>query len=150
MTGRPGLRLWFHRPGTSILAPSICTKEPPQPARRRLGHKPSISICRWTPLCSFSHQHGSILKDPWLVLGGVLPDVSNPNIILYDFINSHLYLIKNEYVKLDETCPDTQCHFKVYLLNVVDVMKCLTSTLQETQYTAYRCYNNSFKYFKTS
>ena len=41
-------------------------------------------------------------------------------------------LIWNEYVKLDETCQDTQGRFKANLLNVMNVLGRLTYKLPET------------------
>ena len=88
-------------------------------------------------LDSFWLNEGSFLKDPWLVLGDVCPDVSNPNIIVFDFRISYINFIKNEHIKLDETCQDTQGHFKANLLNVTDVIGCLISKLHETCKTDY-------------
>ena len=50
---------------------------------------------------------GSFLKDPLMVLGDICPDVSNPNMLVYDFSTCHMNFIQNELVKLDETCIDT-------------------------------------------
>ena len=57
-----------------------------------------------------------------MVLGDVFSDVSNPNKTLYEFMNSYMNFIKNEHVKLDETCIDTQGCFKAKHLNVMDVL----------------------------
>ena len=56
-----------------------------------------------------------------MVLGDVCPDVSNPNMIVYEFITSHMNFTQNKHVKLDETCLDTQGRFKETLANVMDV-----------------------------
>ena len=50
-----------------------------------------------------------------MVLGDVFLDVSNPNMIVYEFNTSHMNFIKNKHVKLDKTCIDTQDHFKANL-----------------------------------
>ena len=80
-----------------------------------------------------------------MVLGYVCPDVSIPNIILYEFIHCHLNLIQNEQVKLNKTHLDTQGHFMATLSNVVDVLRRLTSKHHENQHTAYIHHNKSFK-----
>ena len=49
------------------------------------------------------------------------PDVSNTNILSYEFRTYNVSFIKNEHLKLDETCIDTQGYFKANLLNVMDV-----------------------------
>ena len=59
-------------------------------------------------------------------------------------------ILKNEHVKLDETCLHTQGHFKATLSNVMDVLECLTPKLHETRHTAYIHHNNSFKDLITS
>ena len=84
------------------------------------------------PLGSFGHQHRSFLKEPCLVLGDVFPDVFNPNMIVYDFNTSQMNFIRNEHVKLDETCLDTQGNFKAHLSNIMYVLGRLTSKLHET------------------
>ena len=85
----------------------------------------------WAVLDSFSQQFGSFLKDPWRVLGDVFLDISNPKMILFDFITSHMNFIQNEHVKLDKTCIDTQGCFKANLSNVMDILGRLTSKLHE-------------------
>uniref|UniRef100_UPI003390CA14 hypothetical protein n=1 Tax=Acinetobacter baumannii TaxID=470 RepID=UPI003390CA14 len=85
-----------------------------------------------TALGSFVQQHGSFLKDPWLVLGDVFPEVFKSNMTVYDLITSHINFIQNERLKLDETCLDTQGHFKLTLSNIIDVLGRLTSKLHET------------------
>ena len=55
-----------------------------------------------------------------MVLGDVCPDVSNPKILVQVFRTSHMNFIQNEHVKFDETCLDTQGHFKVNMSNVMD------------------------------
>ena len=70
-----------------------------------------------------------------MVLGDVFQDVSNPNILVYDFSTSHMNFIQNEHVKLNETGIDTQGRFKRKLSNVIDVLGRLTSKLQETLHT---------------
>ena len=59
-----------------------------------------------TALGSFGHQHGSFLKDPWMVLGDIFLEVSNPNMFLYEFKTSHINFIQNEQIILEETCYD--------------------------------------------
>ena len=56
-----------------------------------------------------------------MVLGDVGPDVSNPNMIIDEFRNSHMNFIQNKHVKLEETYIDTQGRFKANLSNVMDV-----------------------------
>ena len=80
----------------------------------------------------FLPQHGSFLKDPWLVYDDVFPDVSNPNMIVYDSSTTYVNFIQNSDEKLDETCLDTQGYFKAHLLNVIDVLKRVTSKPNET------------------
>ena len=76
---------------------------------------------------SLDSKFGSSLKDPWLILGDVCPNVSNPKMILYKFITSHINFIENEHVRLNETCLDTQGHFKENLLNIMNIPGLLTS-----------------------
>ena len=45
-----------------------------------------------------------------MVLRDFSLDVSNTDMFLYEFKNSHINFIKKEHVKLDETCQDTQGH----------------------------------------
>ena len=78
-------------------------------------------------LGSLSTNFRSFLKDPWIVLGDVLTDLSNPKNILQNFITPHMNLIQNEHIKLDETFLDTEGHFKATLSNVMDVLGRLTS-----------------------
>ena len=125
-------------------------KRHPPSTGRRPGHWPLIAIRRWTALGSFSHQHGSFLKEPWLVLGVVFPDFSNLKMILYYFITYHMNFLKNEQLKLEETSLDTQGHFYANFLNVTDVLWGLTSKLHETWHNTYICFNVSFKDLKTS
>ena len=66
-----------------------------------------------------------------MVLGDIIPYVSDPKIISYDFRSSHVNLIKNEHVKLNETRLDTQGCLKENLSNVMDVLGRLTSQLHE-------------------
>ena len=70
--------------------------------------------------------------DPWIVLGDVFPDVSNPNIIYITLGNLYMNFIQKEHVKLNEIYQDTQGHFKANLSNVVDVLGRVTSKLHET------------------
>ena len=70
---------------------------------------------------SLGHHNGSFLKDPWMVLGDVYPNVSNPNILVYNIRTSHINFIQCEHVELDETCIDTQGRFKAKLSNVKNV-----------------------------
>ena len=104
----------------------------------------------WAFLGSIDTMFGSFLKDPWLVLEDVCPDFSKPNMILYEFITSHMIFIQNEHVNFDETCLDTQDNFKEHLSNVMDVLGCLTSKLHKAWQTAYMHNNNSFMDLKTS
>ena len=76
---------------------------------------------------------GSFLNDPQMVLGDVIPDILNPNMILHYFRTTHMNFTQNEHVKLDETCLDTQGHFKATLLNIMDVLGCFTSKLQKLE-----------------
>ena len=70
---------------------------------------------------SLDIEFGSFLKDPWMVLGVVCPDVSNPNMLVYEFRTTHMNFIQNKHVKLEETYIDTQGRFKANLSNVMDV-----------------------------
>ena len=79
---------------------------------------------------SLGSNKGSFLKDPWMVLVDVCPDVSNPNIFVFEFRTTHMNFIQNKHVKLDETCLDTQGRFKAKLSN--DVLRRLTFKLHET------------------
>ena len=96
----------------------------------------------------FGHQHGSFLKNPWLVLGDVCPDVSNQT-----WFSMSLALLK--LISLEKTRKNlwnmlnTQV-FKEHLSNVMEVLGRLTSKLHETWHTAYVWYKNSFKNLKTS
>ena len=56
-----------------------------------------------------------------MVFGDVLPDVSNPKIILYDFRTFHINFKQNKHIKLDKTYQDKQDPFKANLSNVMDV-----------------------------
>ena len=58
---------------------------------------------RWIALGSFGNKEGSFLKDPWLVLGEFYLDVSNLNMLVYEFRTSHINIIKNEQARLDKT-----------------------------------------------
>ena len=80
-----------------------------------------------------------------MVLGDVCQDVSNPNIFAYEFGTYHVNFIQKKHIKLDETCQDTQGRFKANLSNIMDVFERLTSKLHETQHTAGKHYNNSYK-----
>ena len=53
--------------------------------------------------------------------------------------------VKNEHVKLDETCLDRHGHSEATLSNIMDVLESLTSKLEETRHTSYICYNKSIK-----
>ena len=108
---------------------------------------PSLGL---TAFGSFGHQHGSFLQDPWIVVADVWQEFSRRNMISYEFITSHMNFTLNEHVKLDETYLDTQGHFRVTHLNVIDVLGCLTSKLHKTWHNAYKWHNNSFKDIKTS
>ena len=66
-----------------------------------------------------------------MVDGDVFPEFSNPNMIVYDFRTSQLNFIQNKHVKLNETCLDTQGHFKATFSNVMDVWP-LNSTKPDT------------------
>ena len=67
-----------------------------------------------------------------MVLADVHPDVSNPDLIVYEFITFHVNFTQYKNIKLDETFLDTQGHFKANLLNVMDVLGRLTSKLYVT------------------
>ena len=56
-----------------------------------------------------------------MVFGDVFPNISNPNMIVYEFITYHINFMKSGHIKLDETCLDTQGLFKAHLSNVIDV-----------------------------
>ena len=86
----------------------------------------------WAVLGILVLNFGFFLKDPRMVLGGTFPDVSNPNITLYEFWTTHMKFIKNRHVKLDETRLDTQGHFKAHLSNVMDVLGCFIYKLLDT------------------
>ena len=60
------------------------------------------------------------------------PNVSTPNMFIYEFGTYYTSFIKNEHVKLDKTYIDTQGHFKTNLSNVMNVLGSLTSKLHET------------------
>ena len=53
-----------------------------------------------------------------MVLGDVFPDVSNPNMLIYNFRTSHMNFIQNERVKLNKTCL---VHKVISIANVMDV-----------------------------
>ena len=93
-----------------LFTSSVPTGETPTMGRR-LTHYASITI-RW--LDNLGNQLGSFLKDPWMVLGDIFPDVSNKNMLVYDFRTSDLNFILNEHVKLYKTCIEifkfTQVH----------------------------------------
>ena len=57
---------------------------------------------------------------------------------------------QNKHVKLNETCLDTQGHFKAHLSNVMNVLGYLTSKLHENCHTTYIHHINSFKDLMTS
>ena len=95
----------------------------------RLAYEPSFASVIWGRL---GHQLGSFLKDPWIVLGDVYPDVSNPNIIVYDFRTYKMNFIQNAQVKVDKTCLETQSRSKPNLSNTMDVLGRLTSKLLKT------------------
>ena len=99
---------------------------------------------------SLDIEFGFFLKVSSMALGDNFLDVFNPNTIVYEINISHITFIQNKHVKLNETCLDTQGHFKAHLSNIMNVLGRLTSKLHETQHTAYTCYNNSFKDLKTS
>ena len=71
---------------------------------------------------------GFFLKDPWMVLGDVCLDFSNPNMFVHEYITSHMNLIQKRVI-LEETCIDRQGRFKEKLSNVIDVLGRLTSKL---------------------
>ena len=77
-------------------------------------------------------REGFFLKDPWLVLGDFHSDVSNQNMFVYEFRTSHMNFIKNEHLKLYETCKYTQGRSEANLSNVTDVLRCLTSKYHES------------------
>ena len=77
------------------------------------------------------------------------PDISIPYAIIYESNTSHIILIQNKQIKLDETHLDRQGNFTTHLSNVMDVLGRLTSILHETRHTIYTCYINSFKDLKT-
>ena len=99
---------------------------------------------------SLDSMFGCFLKDPWLVLWNVFPEFSNANTTVYKFITYHMNFVKNEHVKLNETCLDTQGRFKPHFLNIMDILGLLTSKLNETQHTSYICNNKSSKELITS
>ena len=72
-----------------------------------------------------------------MVLRDVSADVSNQNVILYDFRTYHMNIIQNKYIKLDETCLDIQGRFKANLSNIMDVLGRLTSKLNKTRLNDY-------------
>lgn len=71
------------------------------------GHR--FSFVEWVILDTYE---GFFLMDPLMVLGDVIPDVSNPNKLVYKFRTSHINLIQNGHVKLNETCIVTKGQFK--------------------------------------
>ena len=91
---------------------------------RRLTHWAFIAFVVWALFDSLRHHEGSLMKDSWMVLGDVFPEVSNPNMLVYNFTTSHMKFIPNKHVKLDITRIDTQSHFKANLSNVMDVLGC--------------------------
>ena len=72
-----------------------------------------------------------------MVHGDNFPDVSNPNMIIYEFWTYHMNFIQYKHVKVNKTFIDTQDRFKANLSNVMDVPGRLTSKLHETLHTAY-------------
>ena len=56
-----------------------------------------------------------------MVLGDVFLDVSNPNMLVYEFKTSHLNFIPKEHIKLNETYQDTQGRFMTNLSNIMDI-----------------------------
>ena len=57
-----------------------------------------------------------------MVFLDVFPDVSNPNMFVYNFRTSYINFIQDKHVKLDETCQDTEGRLKANLLNVMDIL----------------------------
>lgn len=60
---------------------------------------------------------------------------------VYELRSSHINLIQNEHVKVDEICQDTQGLFKENLSNIIDILPYLTLKLHETWHNAYTNYN---------
>lgn len=61
--------------------------------------------------------------------------------IVYKFRTTDINLIQKEYVKLDETCQDTQVNLNANLSNVMDIWPQNYMKL----HTAFKHYNNSYK-----
>ena len=81
---------------------------------------------------SVGHKHGSFFKDSWLILGDVFLDVSNLNMILYEFITAHMNFTENEHVKHDEALLNIQGYLKSHYSNDMDVHERLTLKLNKT------------------
>ena len=81
---------------------------------------------------SLGTNFGYFLRDSCMVLGDVFPDISNLNMLIYEFRTSHKNFTQNKYVELDEKFLDTRGHFKANFSNVMDVLGCLTSKLHAT------------------
>ena len=67
-----------------------------------------------------------------MVLGDVLPDVSNPKMILHNISTSHMNFIQNKYLNLKETCLCKQGHLKANHSKVMDDLGRPTSKIHET------------------
>ena len=112
----------------------IITTRLPQPKGRRPSHWLSIPSVGGTALDSVGHKHGSFLKDPWLVLGDSLPDVSNKNIIIYEFRTSHMSFMPKQTRK---SWWNRTRHTRSFQGNTFEHHGRLTSKLHETWHDAY-------------
>ena len=71
---------------------------------------------------SLDIEFGSFLKDSWMFLGDSFLDVSNQNMIVYEFNTSRINFFQNKHVKLDETRLGTLGHFMAYFSIVMDIL----------------------------
>ena len=94
----------------------------PSPNQRDPTNGTSTAFVVWAVLGSLDTYFGSFLKDPWMVLGDVFPDVSNPNMIKYEFSTFKMNFTQNEPVKLDETCLDTHKHIEPHMRHIGDLV----------------------------
>ena len=66
-------------------------------------------------LAVLSSKLGSSFKASYEYYLESYPDISHQNMFAYNFRTYYMSFVKNEHIKLDETCIDTQGHFKANL-----------------------------------
>ena len=76
---------WVRNLKMGSYLPNIYSRRRLLPTDHRPGHEPSFFILGGTTLGNFGHQHGSFLKDPWIILGDIFLDFSNLNMFVYMF-----------------------------------------------------------------